>query len=86
MAGPYAGHELTPGEVADLVAFFEREDARQAPVVQSAAGSLTTNFWLLLGIGLAGAAVLTVILLAFWPRQRQSKSRGCEQRGISVDA
>lgn len=74
MVGPFAGHALTPAEVADLVAFFQQQDALQAPVAQFAPGSLTANFWRLLAIGLGGATILTVIMLAFWPRQRQSIS------------
>ncbi len=74
MMGPFTGHALTPVEVADLVAFLQQEDTRQPPVAQFARGSLTPNFWRVLGLGLIGAVVLTLIMFVFWPRQRQSVS------------
>lgn len=74
MIGPFTGHALTPVEVANLVAFLQQEDARQAPVQQIAPGSLTPDFWRVLGIGLGGAVVLTLLLLVLWPGQRRSIS------------
>jgi cytochrome c2 len=74
MIGPFANRALTPQEQADLVAFLVEADQGQVPVPLFAGGAITANTWRVLGIGLAGAVALTVLLALFWPRQRQSAS------------
>ncbi len=74
MIGPFTNRPLTPQEQADLVAFLVEADQGGAPVPVFAGGAITTNTWRVLGIGLAGAVALTVLLAFFWPRQRQSAS------------
>jgi len=66
MVGIFGKKPLTPQEVTDLVAFFGQADARPAVLVISP--------WLYLG-GAAGLSILLfLIMLIFWPRQRQSIS------------
>lgn len=74
MAGPFANRSLTPQEQADLVAFLVEADQGRVSVSTFAAGAITANTWRVLGVGLAGAIALTVLLAFFWPRQRQSAS------------
>lgn len=74
MAGPFANRPLTPQEQADLVAYLTAADQSRATPPPVAAGALTQNTALVLGIGLAGAVALLVALAFFWPRQRQSVS------------
>jgi len=74
MVGPFTNRPLTPREQADLVEFLGQADQGQASALAVAAGAITLNTWWVLGIGLAGAVALTVLLAIFWPRQRQSAS------------
>jgi mono/diheme cytochrome c family protein len=74
MAGPFANRPLTPQEQADLVAYLTASDQSRAEPPPVAAGALTQNTALVLGIGLAGSLALLVVLAFFWPRQRQSVS------------
>ncbi len=74
MVGPFANRSLTPQEEADLVAFLAQADQGQASAPPFTAGAITANTWRVLGVGLAGAVALTVLLAFFWPRQRQSAS------------
>ncbi|HEX9116346.1 MAG TPA: c-type cytochrome, partial [Anaerolineae bacterium] len=81
MVGPFANRPLTAQEQADLVAFFKQIDQQQPPVPVIGPGALTVNAWLTFAIGLAGMAVLFLILLFFWPRQRQSVSERLRNQG-----
>jgi cytochrome c2 len=71
MASFFTAQPLTPQETADLVAYLKQVNA-QVPAAQPAANMLNT--YTILGIGLAGCAVLFLVLLVFWPGQRQSIS------------
>lgn len=67
MQGIFNTRPLTQPEQADLLAYLQQTD--QQTVVSSA---MNINlFW---GIGIGGALILLVIMLLFWPRQRQSIS------------
>jgi mono/diheme cytochrome c family protein len=66
MLGIFGTKPLTPQEAADLVAYFKQTNAQPAPVGNK------TGLYLAIAVGLA--VVLFVILLIFWPRQRQSIS------------
>jgi sensor c-di-GMP phosphodiesterase-like protein len=74
---------LTPLVQADLAAFLAATDqanaAAASPAASSAAGAITRQTWQLLGLGLAGALALMVLLAFFWPRQRQSISARLRQ-------
>lgn len=74
MAGPFANRPLTPQEQADLVTYLTAMDQSGVTPPPVAAGAFTRNTALVLGIGLAGALALLVLLAFFWPRQRQSVS------------
>lgn len=66
MIGIFGAKPLTPQEASDLVAYFKETNAQPAP-----AGS---KIGLYLAISGGLALVLFIILLIFWPRQRQSIS------------
>jgi cytochrome c2 len=92
MVGPFAKRPLTPWEQASLVAFLKQVDQAQTATVgasaqaKAAAGAITAKTALFLGIGLAGAAVLFLILLAFWRPQRQSISSRLREKSRSGGA
>lgn len=71
MASFFAAQPLTPQETANLVAYLKQANA-QAPAAQPAV--TTRNTLAMLAIGLAGCAAFYIVLLAFWPSQRQSIS------------
>jgi mono/diheme cytochrome c family protein len=75
MQASFANRPLTPGEQADLLAYFE-QSARYPVTIAPA--SMTNLF---LGIGAAGALVLFGLMAFFWPRQRQSLSDALRKRG-----
>lgn len=66
MLGIFGTKPLTPQEAADMVAYFKQTNAQSAPVGNK------TGLYLAIAGGLA--VVLFLILLIFWPRQRQSIS------------
>jgi len=66
MIGIFGAKPLTAQEVADLVAYFKETNAQPAPLVSK------TGLYLAIAGGLV--VVLFIILLIFWPRQRQSIS------------
>jgi mono/diheme cytochrome c family protein len=66
MIGIFGAKPLTPQEAADLVAYFKETNALPAP--------LGNKIGLYLAIAGGVAVVLFIILLIFWPRQRQSIS------------
>lgn len=73
MVGPFTNRALTAREQADVVAFLRQANGQPAaPAV--APGSLTTQTWVVFGIGLAGTLVLFGVLLIFWQSQKQSIS------------
>ena len=74
MVGPFTNRPLTPQELADLDAFFAQTDKTQPAVATIAAGALTESAKRLFIVGLAGAVALLVLMVIFWPRQRQSAS------------
>lgn len=87
MVGPFANRPLTAWEQASLVAFLKQADQAQiaatgqsAPA-QASPGAITIDTAWLLGIGLAGAIALTVVLFVFWRRQRQSISARLREAG-----
>lgn len=65
MVGPFTGKALTPGEQADLLAFFQQAD-------QQTTALTNTNAWIFLGLGVAGLAILFAALLAYGPNPRLS--------------
>lgn len=66
MIGIFGAKPLTPQEAADLVAYFKETNRLPAP--------LGNKIGLYLAIAGGLAIVLFVLLLIFWPRQRQSIS------------
>lgn len=66
MIGIFGAKPLTPQEAADLVAYFQETNALPAPV--------GNKIGLYLAIAGGVAVILFIILLIFWPRQRQSIS------------
>jgi uncharacterized membrane-anchored protein YhcB (DUF1043 family) len=43
-------------------------------MTQIAPGSVTSDLWRLAAVAFVGGIILTLLMLAFWPRQRQSIS------------
>jgi mono/diheme cytochrome c family protein len=74
MQSSFANRPLTPGEQADLLAYFRK--SAQGPAAVNVTGM--TN--LFLGIGAAGALILFAVMAFFWPRQRQSLSDALRKR------
>jgi mono/diheme cytochrome c family protein len=65
MLGPFQNRPLTPQEQADLIAYFAWSDT-QAPVLR------LSPLLIFLAAASGGTLLLFALLLAFWPRQRQS--------------
>ncbi len=68
MQGVYANQPLSPQEQADLLALFQQADTQTAGTTST---TLTSAF---LALGVGGAALLFLVMVFFWPRQRRSLS------------
>ncbi len=67
MQGVFINSPLMPQEQADLFAYFQQVDQQTVQI-----SALNNN--IVFGLGIAGALILFGIMLAFWPRQRESIS------------
>ena len=75
MLGPFQNRPLTSSEQTDLLAFFKYANQWNAPVKVITPGALTGKAALIFTIGVSGAVLLFVILLAIWVRVKKRTTR-----------